>query len=74
MPPSWRSGGANWHKCVTLWIRGAKKEHSGPPEAKKSVLDIKKHRKSYMEAAQNRPALNTGAQDYPKQQKHNRTS
>ena len=40
-PLSWLSGGASWHKCVTLWIRGAKKQHSGPPKAEKNGLGTK---------------------------------
>ena len=60
LPPSWLSGGASWHKCVTLWIRGAKKQHSGLQKPKKTVQERKTHAKFCPEGAQKRPSAQYG--------------
>ena len=45
---------------MTLWIRRAKREHSGPPKAQKTVPEGKTHRKSCPEGAQKRPSAQHG--------------
>ena len=45
LPPGWLFGGASWHKCVILWIRGAKKQHSGPPKTPKNGPGTKNTKK-----------------------------